>query len=341
FEEPRLVARFGPAYSAYVQVTPLLPAAFTGALAGLAKRAWLRARPTVERLANHTVLFRARESVWVTYGALVALGGVTGAVAAAPLLAGLGLAPGDIALYELGLAASMLAGGRLVWLAYEWRRVWREPASMLRRVGFVSFGGYAGFLLFSLLFALEARLPVLGLFDRVVPPAFLISAWGRLGCLSYGCCYGRPCAHGLVWRDPHSKVHREQGPAGCVPRVPTPLLSAALAAGVAALGGLLLTRGALPGAVAAGVLLAYAVARFGLEHFRDEPRLARRLTKGQLLCLPVALGSLVLLLALPDAAFAGVHADFSVLPSLLPAFGAIGALAFLVCGFHRREVGRW
>ncbi|HEY3496175.1 MAG TPA: methyltransferase, partial [Polyangiaceae bacterium] len=45
FEEPRLVARFGPAYSAYVQVTPLLPAAFTGALAGLAKRAWLRARP--------------------------------------------------------------------------------------------------------------------------------------------------------------------------------------------------------------------------------------------------------------------------------------------------------
>ncbi|HTQ06189.1 MAG TPA: prolipoprotein diacylglyceryl transferase family protein [Polyangiaceae bacterium] len=342
FEEPRLLARFGPAYADYARTTPLLPVPFAAELAALGQRLWLAARPGVERLANRTVLFRAGSSVWVTYGALVALGGVTGAMTAAPLLAGLGLPPARIALYELGLTAAMLAGGRLVWLIYEWRRVWAEPSIVLRRVGFVSFGGYAGFLLFTFLFARLSHLSALALFDRTLPPAFLISAWGRLGCLSYGCCYGRPCRHGLRWRDPQSKVNREQGSFGAVPRVPTPLLAAGSALLVAALGFALLARGALPGAISASVLLAYSTLRFAVEHFRDEPRLSGlTFTKGQLLSSPIAALALALLIALPPGTVAPAGADASVLPTLAPVFAAVGVLAFLVCGFHRKEVGRW
>lgn len=342
FEEPRLLARFGPCYAEYARGTPLLPVPFAAELAALAQRGWLAVRPVAEQLANRTVLFRIGGSVWVTYGALVALGGVAGAVTAAPLLAGLGLSSALIAFYELGLALSMLAGGRLVWLAYEWRRVWREPSIVVRRVGFVSFGGYAGFLLFTPLFAWLEHLPALALLDRTLPPAFLISACGRLGCLSYGCCYGRPCRHGLRWSDPQSKVNREHGALGRVPRVPTPLLASGLAASLSALGFTLLAHAALPGAVSASVLLAYATLRFGIEHFRDEPRLWRpAFTRGQLLSLPIAVLALLLLVSLPPGAVTPVAADFSVLPALGPVFAAVGAFAFVVCGFHRREVGRW
>ena len=344
FEEPRLVTRFGRAYADYARRTPLFPVPFARALAALGRRTWLFARPLVERLANRTVLFRVGDGVWVTYGALVALGGVTGAVLAAPLLAGFGLTPTAIAAYELGLAASMLVGGRLVWLAYEWRRVWQEPGIIVLRVGFVSFGGYLGFLVFTLLFAGAVQRDALGLLDRTLPPAFLISAWGRLGCLSYGCCYGRPCAHGLRWSDPHSKVNRERGAAGPVPRVPTPLLSSGLAVLVSALGFALLAHGALPGAVTASVLLAYATLRFAVEHLRDEPLFtALMVTKGQLLSLPIALVALLLLIALPHVRhdLAHVELDATVLGALAPVFGLVSVLAFGVCGFHRREVGRW
>lgn len=344
FEEPRLVARFGEAYRDYARQTPLLPVPYARELAALGRRAWLLSRPLVERLANRTVLFRSGDGVWVTYGALVALGGVTGAVAAVPLLAGLGLTRFEIAVYELGLATAMLVGGRLVWLAYEWRRVWRDPAIVVQRVGFVSFGGYLGFLVFTPLFAAGAHVDPLALLDRTLPPAFLISAWGRLGCLSYGCCYGRPAAHGLCWRDPHSKVNRERGAAGPVPRVPTPLLSSALALLISALGFALLAHRALPGAVSATVLLGYGTLRFGIEHFRDEPRFTwLGVTKGQLLSLPIALAALALLLTLPHLRqeHAIVKLQLSALGQQAPVFALVGALAFAVCGFHRREVGRW
>jgi phosphatidylglycerol:prolipoprotein diacylglycerol transferase len=342
FEEPRLRSRFGAAYAAYANATPLVPVPFAAELARFGQRCWLAARPRVERLANRTVLFRVGESLWVTYGALVALGGVMGAVTAAPLLAGLGLSPRAVAFYELGLALAMLAGGRLVWLLYEWRRVWREPSIAVRRVGFVSFGGYAGFLLFTPLFARVTHLPVLALLDRTLPPAFLISAWGRLGCLSYGCCYGRPCRHGLRWSDPASKVNRERGALGPVPRVPTPLLHSVLAALIAALGFTLLAQGALPGAIAATMLLAYATLRFAIEQFRDEPRLgAVAFTKGQLLSLPIAVLAVVLFITLPASSIAHAEVDVSVLRAVAPVFVAVGVLAFAVCGFHRREIGRW
>jgi phosphatidylglycerol:prolipoprotein diacylglycerol transferase len=344
FEEPRLRARFGATYEAYARATPLFPLPFAGRGVAAGRRAWLASRPAVELLANRTVLFRSRGTVWVTYGALVALGGAVGAAVNAPLLAGWGLTPRTILAFQLGLTACMLAGGRLVWLAYEWRLVAREPSVVWKRVGFVSFGGYLGLVAFTVVFARLAELDLLGVFDRSVPPAFLISAFGRLGCTSYGCCYGAPCAHGLRWTSPAAKVNRERGAAGPVPRVPTPMLSALLALGAAAVGLATLARGAAPGAATAGALLVYGTLRFGIEHWRDEARVTRfRLTKGQLLSLPIALAGIALWLrvARVEPTIAAVSFDSSVLAIHWPALIAVFVFAFVVCGFHRREVGRW
>jgi prolipoprotein diacylglyceryltransferase/protein-S-isoprenylcysteine O-methyltransferase Ste14 len=342
FEEPRLRERFGATYDEYAARTPLLPLPFHGALAALGRRAWLALRAPIERLANRTVLFRAADTVWVTYGALVALGGVTAAAVNAPLLAGWGLSARAIVAYHLGLTASMLLGGRLVWLAYQWRLVARAPRTIWRRVGFVSFGGYLGLFAWSALFARAAGLDLLGFFDRALPAGILISAFGRLGCLSYGCCYGRPCALGVRWTAPAAKVNRERGDEGRRARVPTPLFSALLALGVSTLGLALLARGAAPGAATASVLFVYGTARCGLEHWRDETRLTRaRATLGQLLCLPLAAGGLTLWLALPAAAADAARVDVSVLATTWPTLPLVFALAFAVCGYHRREVGAW
>jgi phosphatidylglycerol:prolipoprotein diacylglycerol transferase len=339
FEEPRLVARFGDAYAAYAGTTPLVP--FTGPLLRASDAAWRLSLPIVTRLANRTVLFRAGRSVWVTYGALVALGAGVAATIHAALLAGLGLSTRTIGAYHLALGGTMLLGGRLVWIGYEWRAVVRDPSIVWRRVGFVSFGGYLGFLVASAAVARLVGVPAAVFFDRAVPVAFVISAFGRLGCLSYGCCYGRPCAHGLTWSTPAAKVNRERGDAGPVPRVPTPLLSSIYALAAAGAGAVVLARGAAPGSATAIATLVYGLCRFGVEIYRDEPRFTRfALTRGQVVSACLVAAAITLLFAAGGTP-AAVAFDASALATTLPAALAVATVAFLVCGYHRSEVGRW
>src|SRR2546423_6657767 len=102
---------------------------------------WQRLRPACERLARRPVLFRLGPSLWVTYGALVAVGAVVASAVETALLAG-ALPARAIDEYLIGLAVAMPAGGRLLWLAYNTGSLRRAPATTMRRVGFVSFGSY-------------------------------------------------------------------------------------------------------------------------------------------------------------------------------------------------------
>jgi prolipoprotein diacylglyceryltransferase len=89
-------------------------------------------------------------------------------------------------------------------------------------------------------------------------------------------------------------------------------------------------------------LLVYGLVRVGLEYWRDEARVtALGLTMGQLLSLPIALGGLALWMIVPATAALPVRVDASVLATYWPTLPVVFALAFAVCGYHRREVGRW
>lgn len=343
FEEPRLTARFGDAYRGYREGAPLVPLPFASALSRGALATWFWLRPACERLANRTVLFGVGSSLWVTYGALVALGAVVAATLNAALLAGLGLSARSIGLFQLGLTIAMLIGGRVAWLVYEWRAVRRQPRMLLFRVGFVSFGGYAGLLLFTFAFARWTGLDVGALFDRTLPVGLSISVFGRLGCLSYGCCYGKPCAHGLRWFALSAKVNRERGLAGLAPRVPTPLLSALVALVAACAGQLALLHGCAAGAASLTSALTYTVLRFGVECSRDEARFTPwQLTRGQCVALAAAPLVCALWFVLPaEGTVAALVCDWYSLGAYWPALLSIAALAFAVCGYHRNEVGRW
>ncbi len=344
FEEPRLRERFGEAYQRYRAGAPLLPMPFSASAQRAALRVWLCLRPACERLANRTVLFAAGGALCVTYGALVTVGAVLAAALQAALLGALGVSLRAVAVLQLASCGAMLLGGRVAWLAYEWRALWRAPRATLSRVGFVSFGGYAGLLLCTLCDARLLGVDVLSLLDRTVPVGLLISTFGRLGCLSYGCCYGRPCAHGLRWRASSAKVCRERGQRGSLPRAPTPLLSAASGLVAALAGFAALAHGAVAGAASLTSLLVYFLQRFAVECLRDEPRFtAWRLTRGQLVTLslaPLMLGSWF---GLPStsATPAGLSWDWAALARHWPVLAALGALVLAVCGYHRKEVGKW
>ncbi len=105
----------------------------------------------------------------------------------------------------------------------------------------------------------------------------------RLGCFTYGCCYGRPSALGIRWTDPEAKPVREHGAADIVPRVPTQLLSSAAAAVLWVTLLVVLHRGSVaPGTVAGLAFVGYGVSRFGIECLRADPRDGPwRLTQGR------------------------------------------------------------
>src|SRR5213596_3978243 len=67
-----------------------------------------------------------------------------------------------------------------------------DPGSTLRQVGFVSWGGILCLFGCAAAFGWLAHLDVLRLLDAVAIAGLGGQAVARIGCFTYGCCYGRP-----------------------------------------------------------------------------------------------------------------------------------------------------
>lgn len=347
FEEPRLRSRHGDAWETYRRTVPgTLPTSGLGT--GLEERlgrAWAAAVPRLERLADRTILFRLGGTVWVTYGALLAAGAAVMSVWLSGLLGAGGLTARQTGLFLPGLSVAMLAGARTVWLAYQLRRLLREPLRTLRSVGFVSWGGLLGLVGFTLAFAAATGVEALWLLDRTLLAVLPCMALGRVGCLTYGCCYGRPWVHGIRWQGEETKAVREQGKEGTVPRVPTQLLEA-VGTPLLLVAAIFLTSTSVPtGTVACVVVLLYCLLRFATDCLRDETRFTPwRLTAGQIASLGTAAVAWTALFLLEGptgwARPAWELAAADVLRGL-PAAVSATLVVFVACGFHWRRVGRW
>ncbi|MBN1557117.1 MAG: prolipoprotein diacylglyceryl transferase, partial [Lentisphaerae bacterium] len=152
----------------------------------------------------------------------------------------------------------------------------------LHRGGLVYYGGFIGAAVGVWLFARAHAMPVLGLYDFVVTSVPLAHAFGRVGCLLNGCCFGRPWSGPLAIRYPAESLpwwrHLEDGliDAGAARSAavhPVPLYETAfnllLYAGLV----VLYRRRPRAGVTAACYLLAYPAWRFGIEFLRGDPRL--------------------------------------------------------------------
>jgi hypothetical protein len=121
------------------------------------------------------------------------------------------------------------------------------------------------------------RQPVLATLDVIALGLGAFLAFGRIGCLFAGCCHGRPSRHGVRYGTDH--VSNGLAPYLSGVRVfPLQVVESAAVCGIVVTGLWLVRDATAPGTAFAWYVLAYDLARFGLEFARgdaDRPYLGR------------------------------------------------------------------
>jgi phosphatidylglycerol:prolipoprotein diacylglycerol transferase len=132
-----------------------------------------------------------------TYGLLLALSFVLGLWLTSRLAGKDGLDSQKV--YDLGLwvLAASLVGSKVLLIITEWdsdpRSVWARLFSLdfLLSAG-VFYGGFLGAVLASVIVMRKYKLPWWRTADAFAPGIAIGQAVGRLGCFSAGCCWGKP-----------------------------------------------------------------------------------------------------------------------------------------------------
>lgn len=147
----------------------------------------------------HPILFKLGPLTVHTYGVLVATAFLVGITIAAREGRRKGIEPDRIMDLGLYILAAAIIGSRLLQVAIEYRYYSQHPLEILMiwRGGLVFYGGFIFAVFTSIWYLNKHTLPVWRVADVFAPSIALGQAIGRLGCLSAGCCYGKPTS--LPW----------------------------------------------------------------------------------------------------------------------------------------------
>lgn len=207
-----------------------------------------------------------------TYGAMYALGILAAVALSEYRYRRSGGEPGAIMDLALPVVVGVLIGARTLFILVEHQYYLQNPAEiiMIWKGGLVFYGGLIGGALAFIITTRMRKLELWQLADTVAPGVALGHAFGRLGCLFAGSCYGRPTdlPWAVIYTDPNSLARDILG----VPVHPTQLYSAAF---LAILSGILIVignRSAFQGQVVASYGILYGTFRFFIEYLRGDPR---------------------------------------------------------------------
>jgi phosphatidylglycerol:prolipoprotein diacylglycerol transferase len=259
-----------------------------------------------------------------------------------------GIETKQVAVFLVGAALSTVFFARLFWWLGHWRAMILQPLLGLRNVGFVSWGALTGLIFFSCVFAGLCGYPVLVITDAMLRGIFVAYAIGRIGCLTYGCCYGvYSRKHGINYENPDSKVVREKGERRAL-RHPTQVYSLLEGTLLFVLLNAMACASLPVGFVTATAFLLYPIGRTFIEFFRDRKRLAHgTLTEGHIACLCMFLVGWLLLFFIPQSRIdmyspkAWTLSAFVESLSLVPIVLVVSAIIFFVVSFHWKRVGTW
>ncbi len=174
-----------------------------------------------------------------------------------------------------------LVGSRLLYVFQNWDRFSQNLLEVLKiyHGGLVFYGGLAGAVLIIVALSLKHRWSLRQVGDLLAPALPLGQAFGRIGCLINGCCFGKPWS-GIfsITYPPHSEVCFVQHHKGfiatenaaCLPVVPIQLLLAIMGATICAMLLVLDKRLQKPGLLFPVYLIFYAAGRFILEFGRGD-----------------------------------------------------------------------
>jgi len=287
----------------------------------------------------------------VNFGVFVAAGGVVAGLLTASRLEQAGFRLGSPLWVEaVGLPLLVFLGSRMMEIAADWHAYAAAPVRKLPETGFAFQGGLllGAAVLLGCTWATGAA--VLRVFDAFALSIPLGHAIGRIGCLTYGCCHGRPTgtARGVAFTDPDAKAVRVAGLGG-VPLYPTQAYASAGNVAVFAALSLLASAGPWPeGTMSAAYLMAGSAGRFGLDFLRWPPMDGvRGLKPFQWVSIALfAAGAVVLAISRsrPEVDFSGwteLTGSVGRAASHWPEAALAGALLFAGFGIHGRKVGRY
>jgi phosphatidylglycerol:prolipoprotein diacylglycerol transferase len=302
----------------------------------------------LDRLADRVVLFRWGGLVFVSFGLFAALGALVSTSGMAFLLIGQQMSPVLFGLLALAGSVAMVLGSWLVGLAFDYRLLLERPHEALRRPVFVSWGGLLGLGVVIAAFAGLTGFKALLILDALARCSPLGHALGRLGCLTYGCCFGRPTEGHLAitYRNPEAKAVRVARLSG-VRIHPAPLYEALLDLAIFGVVNGIALLGAPIGVPAALAALFYALGRFALEFLRNNQgrMIVGPFSLNHAICLVMAVASAVTLRCAMRAAVAPPALSWSAAvaaaPALLPVFVLGALLIFLGFSIYRGRVGSW
>jgi len=149
--------------------------------------------------------------------------------------------------------------------------------------GLVFYGGFIGAVILAGIVMRVRKEKMLPMLDVLAPSLALGHAFGRIGCLMRGCCYGRPTAEGAWWgiRFPENAVpytspsacrYGDRIPAG-TSLFPTQIVSALDLLIVFGLLSLYFKHRRGKGEVFAVYMMLYSIHRFAVEFFRGDTHL--------------------------------------------------------------------
>ena len=169
----------------------------------------------------HTDLFGILSEPWSlhTYGLLIATGFLLAMVLAKRQAEREGEDPERIVDLAFYLLLAGLVGARIVFILTKLDEYIHNPLEivMFWRGGLVWYGGFIAAALYVWYYAKQNRLPYFKYVDIMIPYMALAHAFGRLGCLAAGCCFGKPTdlPWGIVFPN-GSMAHQAQQSSGLV-----------------------------------------------------------------------------------------------------------------------------
>ena len=249
----------------------------------------------------HPIAFQLGTFKITWYGIMVAAGFLAGLWTAGRRGMLQGISPDKVHDFGLSLMVGSILGARILYVITFWREQFAEhPFPEIFSVwkgGLVYYGGLIGASLAVIIHSRIKKIPLWKVADVFAPSVALGYAFGRIGCLMNGCCYGRACDLPWAITFPASAEN------GGVPRHPTQIYESVLSLGLYAFLAWLYRRKKFDGQIFATYLVCYACLRSLVELFRgDYPTYQRFLgvvTPAQMVSIGILAAGVVLFLLLP------------------------------------------
>ncbi|MCL5098390.1 MAG: prolipoprotein diacylglyceryl transferase [Candidatus Omnitrophica bacterium] len=250
----------------------------------------------------HKIAFQFGSFTITWYGILVASGFLAGLWNASRRAVSVGIAAEQV--LDLGpwLVIGGILGARILYVLSYWKDYFSHQPFwemfMVQHGGLVYYGGLIGAVLAGSIYVRHKRLPYWKTTDLLAPSIALGHAFGRVGCLMNGCCYGRPTT--LPWAIHFPLDHETAG----VGVHPTEIYSALANLGLYVVLAWLFRRKKYDGWIFALYLVAYSVLRGWIEMYRGDYTtyyLGGHFTPAQLVSMAVFVAGVGLLYWLPRA----------------------------------------